>query len=74
MSSRPELSQPAFSMRNNPLLGQGAVIVPSMRISWKPIARATDRGVTDCASGIGDSLRRDGTLSRSARHGEGLRI
>jgi len=48
----PELSQPAFSMRDNPLLGQGAVIV---RIT-------TDEGLV----GIGEAMGRPGPRGTAA--------
>lgn len=54
----PELSQPAFSMRNNPLLGQGAVIV---RI-------ATDDGLV----GIGEAMGRPGPRGVAAHVNEVL--
>ena len=54
----PELSQPAFSMRNNPLLGQGAVIV---RIS-------TDAGLV----GIGEAMGRPGPRGTAAHINEVL--
>ena len=54
----PELSQPAFSMRNNPLLGQGAVIV---RIS-------TDEGLV----GIGEAMGRPGPRGTAAHINEAL--
>ncbi len=54
----PELSQPAFSMRNNPLLGQGAVIV---RIS-------TDEGLV----GIGEAMGRPGPRGAAAHINEAL--
>ena len=54
----PELSQPAFSMRNNPLLGQGAVIV---RIS-------TDEGLI----GIGEAMGRPGPRGTAAHINEAL--
>ena len=54
----PELSQPAFSMRNNPLLGQGAVIV---RI-------ATDEGLV----GIGEAMGRPGPRGTAAHINEVL--
>ena len=54
----PELSQPAFSMRNNPLLGQGAVIV---RIE-------TDGGLV----GIGEAMGRPGPRGTAAHINEVL--
>ena len=54
----PELSQPAFSMRNNPLLGQGAVIV---RIE-------TDEGLV----GIGEAMGRPGPRGTAAHINEVL--
>lgn len=54
----PELSQPAFSMRNNPLLGQGAVIV---RIE-------TDEGLI----GIGEAMGRPGPRGTAAHINEVL--
>ena len=54
----PELSQPAFSMRNNPLLGQGAVIV---RIE-------TDAGLI----GIGEAMGRPGPRGTAAHINEVL--
>ena len=54
----PELSQPAFSMRDNPLLGQGAVIV---RIS-------TDEGLV----GIGEAMGRPGPRGTAAHINEVL--
>ncbi len=54
----PELSQPAFSMRNNPLLGQGAVIV---RIS-------TDAGLV----GTGEAMGRPGPRGTAAHINEVL--
>ncbi len=54
----PELSQPAFSMRNNPLLGQGAIIV---RIS-------TDAGLV----GIGEAMGRPGPRGTAAHINEVL--
>lgn len=54
----PELSQPAFSMRNNPLLGQGAVIV---RIE-------TDDGLV----GIGEAMGRPGPRGTAAHINEVL--
>ena len=53
-----ELSQPAFSMRNNPLLGQGAVIV---RIT-------TDEGLV----GIGEAMGRPGPRGTAAHINEVL--
>ena len=54
----PELSQPAFSMRDNPLLGQGAVIV---RIE-------TDEGLV----GIGEAMGRPGPRGTAAHINEVL--
>lgn len=54
----PELSQPAFSMRNNPLLGQGAVIV---RIE-------TDEGLI----GVGEAMGRPGPRGTAAHINEVL--
>ncbi len=54
----PELSQPAFGMRNNPLLGQGAVIV---RIE-------TDEGLI----GIGEAMGRPGPRGTAAHINEVL--
>ena len=54
----PELSQPAFSMRYNPLLGQGAVIV---RIE-------TDEGLV----GIGEAMGRPGPRGTAAHINEVL--
>ncbi len=54
----PELSQPAFSMRDNPLLGQGAVIV---RIT-------TDEGLV----GIGEAMGRPGPRGTAAHINEVL--
>ncbi len=54
----PELSLPAFSMRNNPLLGQGAVIV---RIE-------TDEGLV----GIGEAMGRPGPRGTAAHINEVL--
>jgi L-alanine-DL-glutamate epimerase-like enolase superfamily enzyme len=54
----PELSLPAFSMRNNPLLGQGAVIV---RIT-------TDAGLV----GIGEAMGRPGPRGTAAHINEVL--
>ena len=54
----PELSQPAFSMRNNPLLGQGAVIV---RVE-------TDEGLV----GIGEAMGRPGPRGTAAHINEVL--
>ncbi len=54
----PELSLPAFSMRNNPLLGQGAVIV---RIT-------TDEGLV----GIGEAMGRPGPRGTAAHINEVL--
>jgi D-arabinonate dehydratase/D-galactarolactone cycloisomerase len=54
----PELSQPAFSMRDNPLLGQGAVIV---RIE-------TDEGLI----GIGEAMGRPGPRGTAAHINEVL--
>ena len=54
----PELSQPAFSMRDNPLLGQGAVIV---RIE-------TDAGL----EGIGEAMGRPGPRGTAAHINEVL--
>ncbi len=54
----PELSQPAFSMRNNPLRGQGAVIV---RIE-------TDEGL----AGIGEAMGRPGPRGTAAHINEVL--
>lgn len=54
----PELSQPAFSMRNDPLLGQGAVIV---RIE-------TDEGLV----GIGEAMGRPGPRGTAAHINEVL--
>ena len=54
----PELSLPAFSMRNNPLLGQGAVIV---RIE-------TDAGLV----GIGEAMGRPGPRGAAAHINEVL--
>ena len=54
----PELSQPAFSMRNNPLLGQGAVIV---RIE-------TDAGLV----GLGEAMGRPGPRGTAAHINEVL--
>ena len=54
----PELSLPAFSMRNNPLLGQGAVIV---RIE-------TDAGLV----GIGEAMGRPGPRGTAAHINEVL--
>ncbi len=54
----PELSLPAFSMRNNPLLGQGAVIV---RVT-------TDEGLV----GIGEAMGRPGPRGTAAHINEVL--
>ena len=54
----PELSLPAFSMRNNPLLGQGAVIV---RIE-------TDEGLV----GVGEAMGRPGPRGTAAHINEVL--
>ncbi|MDE2776533.1 MAG: mandelate racemase/muconate lactonizing enzyme family protein [Chloroflexota bacterium] len=54
----PELSQPAFSMRDNPLLGQGAVIV---RVE-------TDEGLV----GIGEAMGRPGPRGTAAHINEVL--
>ena len=54
----PELSQPAFSMRDNPLLGQGAVVV---RIE-------TDAGLV----GIGEAMGRPGPRGTAAHINEVL--
>ena len=54
----PELSQPAFSMRNNPLLGQGAVV---LRIT-------TDEGLV----GIGEAMGRPGPRGTAAHINEVL--
>ncbi|MDE2749495.1 MAG: mandelate racemase/muconate lactonizing enzyme family protein [Chloroflexota bacterium] len=54
----PELSQPAFSMRNNSLLGQGAVIV---RVE-------TDEGL----AGIGEAMGRPGPRGTAAHINEVL--
>lgn len=54
----PELSQPAFNMRSNPLLGQGAVIV---RIE-------TDEGLV----GIGEAMGRPGPRGTAAHINEVL--
>ena len=54
----PELSQPAFSMRNNPLLGQGAVVV---RVE-------TDEGLV----GIGEAMGRPGPRGTAAHINEVL--
>ncbi|MCY3832508.1 MAG: mandelate racemase/muconate lactonizing enzyme family protein [Chloroflexi bacterium] len=54
----PELSQPAFSMRDNPLLGQGAVIV---RVE-------TDEGLI----GIGEAMGRPGPRGTAAHINEVL--
>ncbi len=54
----PELSQPAFSMRNNPLLGQGAVI---LRVE-------TDDGLV----GIGEAMGRPGPRGTAAHINEVL--
>ncbi len=54
----PELSLPAFSMRNNPLLGQGAVIV---RVE-------TDEGLV----GIGEAMGRPGPRGTAAHINEVL--
>ncbi len=54
----PELSQPAFSMRDNPLLGQGAVIV----------SISTDAGLV----GIGEAMGRPGPRGTAAHINEVL--